>query len=107
MKLNGWQRIGVVVSIIWGIGAAIYERKHQVDSVNDIWLARLSQCSPAFSDECFDLASKQHAELLALNSSNVSNILYVSLGPILVGWLTAYLAIKVFFWVKTGFQSNV
>jgi hypothetical protein len=107
MQLNGWQRIGVVVSIIWGIGAAIYERKSQVDSVNDIWLARLSECLPVFSDGCFDLKSKQYAELLALNSSNVSDVLYLSLGPILVGWLTAYLATKIFIWVKAGFQSNV
>ena len=107
MKLNGWRRIGVIVSIIWAIGAAFFERKRQVDSVNELLVTQLNHCSPAFTDECFNLAHKLHSDLIAFGSLRVADILFVSLGPILVGWLTAYLAIKVFFWVKTGFQSNV
>jgi len=107
MKLNGWQRIGVVVSIFWGIGAAIYERKSQVDSAQELYIAETNRCLPAWTNDCLAIANKNYLELLAFNSSGVSNILFVSLGSILVSWFTAYLAIKVFFWVKTGFQSNV
>jgi hypothetical protein len=107
MKLNGWQRIGVVVSILWAIGAAIFERKSQVDPVNEQFVIQLQQCSHPIANECFNLAAKQRSELIAWDFSGVSNILFASLGPIVVAWLTAYLAIKAFFWVKAGFQSNV
>lgn len=107
MKLNGWRRIGVVVSVIWAIGAAIFERKSQVDPVNEQFVIQLQQCSHPIADECFNLAAKQLRELTALDLLSVSNILFASLGPIVVAWLIAYLAIKAFFWVKAGFQSNV
>ena len=106
MKLNGWRRIGVVVSVIWAIGAAIFERKRQVFPVDERFVIQIQQCLNPINDECFNLAEKQRSELLALDFSSVSNILFASLGPIVVAWLTAYLAIKVFFWVKAGFQTN-
>jgi hypothetical protein len=44
-RLNGWQRIGVLLSIIWFIGFAAYvwygDRKHK----SDFYLSSLGFCS--------------------------------------------------------------
>jgi hypothetical protein len=35
MRLNGWQRIGIVASVIWAIGAPIYMDNEAQRDAND------------------------------------------------------------------------
>lgn len=103
MKLNGWQRIGVVASVLSGIAGAIYERNKQIGFANDFLNSSINRCLPSDADACVELAYKTHSNLLALDGAGISNILFVALGPIIAGWLLAYMLLKVFRWVKAGF----
>jgi len=40
MRLNGWQRVGIVLSIAWALGAGIYTRSADVERANNFarWL---------------------------------------------------------------------
>ncbi len=103
MKLNGWQRIGVVASVLWGVGAAIYERSGQVNMANAFYESALRNCSPELANACTNRATDTYVNLLALNFVEVSNIVFVAIGPVLAGWALAYLIVKVVRWVKAGF----
>jgi hypothetical protein len=72
-KLNGWQRLGVVVSALWAIWPFLYEGTSE------------TSLPEAFrSPDCYVIA----------------------LGPILLAWPLAYIAVYTFKWVKRGFQST-
>ena len=103
MKLNGWQRIGVIASALWAIGAAIYERSGQVGDATRIHQSTLSNCSPEFTVACTDAADEKYRVLLALDFVSVSNIVFIAIGPVLLGWVSAYLIVKIVRWVKAGF----
>ena len=94
---------GVVASILWGIGGAVYERMGQVRFANDLLAISINLCSSDKADNCIELAYKTHRDLVALDSAGIVNILFFSLTPIILAWLVACLALKIFQWVKAGF----
>jgi hypothetical protein len=110
-KLNGWQRIGVVLSILWILGAAIHERNGQVDFASKINYQNIALCfqdmtkSETAKKECLELADSNFRELLSLDSGSLWNIAAISLIPVLLGWLFAWLAIVVYRWVLAGFRG--
>lgn len=103
MKLNGWQRIGVVASFLWAIGAAVYERSGQVSVATAFHKSALSNCLPEFTGACIDAAHERYRNLLSLDFVTVSNIVSVAIGPVIAGWILAYLIVKIVRWVKAGF----
>ena len=103
VNLNGWQRLGVVASVLWGISAAFYERSSQVSRVTSFHESEIRSCMPELSKVCIDAANEFYSSQLALSSGAVSNIVVVAVGPVLAGWAVAYLVVKVFRWVKAGF----
>lgn len=102
MKLNGWQRIGVVASALWAIGAAINVRSDQVSFAKTIRSSALSNCSP-FTEACIDKAHEKYVSLLSLDFDSVFHIVFVAVWPVLLGWVLAYLIVKIVRWVKAGF----
>lgn len=130
MKLNGWQRIGVVVSVLWAIGAPIYERnsivnhsywftsqssevcgraakraKLTAEILNPDVLAALEAESKEFRD-CQERWLESAEEMRAVNGTAALNLLAVALMPIVVGWLLAFFSIEIFRWVRAGFGTN-
>lgn len=103
MKLNGWQRIGVVASFLWVVGSAFYERGRQVSVATEFHKSALSNCLPEFTGACIDAAHKNYGNLLSLNFVSVSGIVFVAIGPVLAGWVSAYLILKIVRWVKAGY----
>ena len=103
MKLNGWQRIGVVASSLWAIGAAIYERNGQVNSATQMFEFDYGHCLPELVKACTDKADASFSNHLALDFVSVSNIVFVAIGPVLAGWVLAYLIVKIVRWVTAGF----
>lgn len=37
MRVNGWQRVGIVLSVLWAIGAAIFVRNAQVQNADSLY----------------------------------------------------------------------
>ena len=104
MKLNGWQRIGVVASAVWCIGAAFYVRSEQAQLATAFHARRLNDCLPEFTKLCTDRAHEIFQKNLSLDSISVINIAFASIGPVIAGWVLAYLTLKVVQWVKAGFK---
>jgi hypothetical protein len=100
--LNGWQRIGVVVSVVWAL-YGLYQGNeyglHQGDWAVNVqklcWEqkgADLSVCDAQFSRNWSE-AIQYHWQYAFI----------FSLAPIPLGWLSVYGLLKLVRWVKRGF----
>jgi hypothetical protein len=94
MRLNAWQRVGIVVSIVWAVAAAICQRNADVERAQDFVKYAFKVCTDAQSlsrDKdpagCSQESETHRAIWLAGSWSNVA---LVSLVPIAFGWLAVY-----------------
>lgn len=109
MKINGWQRIGIVASLLWALGGGVYEGKKRLQFADDVYSNVMDNCLKGDSDsyrECIQQAGKTHEHLRAFNGHDVLQILTVSIVPVVAGWLLAYLSIMTFRWVRVGFVAK-
>jgi hypothetical protein len=49
LRINGWQRIGIVLSVLWAIGAAAYTQHMLFDPVYE----RFHECAAAVTNFSF------------------------------------------------------
>jgi hypothetical protein len=106
-RLNGWQRIGIVLSIIWAISAAIYE----ISAMNDRYDAAFSaafqpvfdrcEAPPSTRTDCADVAGRVAT---AVPRESSWNLAIVALAPLPVFWLIAYALVGLVRWIRRGFS---
>jgi hypothetical protein len=92
MRLNGWQRIGIVASVIWAIGAPIY----------------LGLCRDVPSNDpqqCFQTASR-HFNAVTRYPLFSANGAVAALVPVGLGWLFAYALVYLVRWIRAGFAKQ-
>lgn len=104
MKLNGWQRLGVVASVVWapigflwGNSIGLHEGDPAVASLkacmqrDEDW----KLCQAVFSNE-YPIEVQYHWWFAVVGM----------LLPIAFAWLVAWVSIKVFRWVRVGFAQT-
>ena len=106
MRLNGWQRIGVILSIIWlpigfisGGNSWIEVNATPVSRALTSCIAR-SDSSRAAEDACQAVFDRDWP--VAMAGHWWGSIAY-ALVPILICWFLAWLSARLFLWVKAGF----
>lgn len=106
MKLNRWQRIGVVLSVVWALGAAYYERSSQMES-GQKWMEISSQSchdsnALAINPPKKDCSKEWEKDFQMFMTPNWEVIAFISIAPIPIGWGVAFLLIRIYRWVKAG-----
>lgn len=112
-RLNGWQRIGLILSMLWLIGYGINLYREDV-----IWAERsakrmyelcmASAIQRADFDKCWDnqLTDKNNNFYKYLNGPDgIAFVFCMFFGPIGLGWFLAYRIIRLFEWVRAGFRK--
>lgn len=107
MKLGGWQRIGVVLSIVWIIGAGIYQRNAELKRANESVSSLFAVCLKTDLlnggkrvTNCLEETSKNRDIWLEGSWGNVALVAFL---PVLLAWPAVFLFLGVFRWVKAGF----
>jgi hypothetical protein len=104
MRLNGWQRIGLVLSVLWAFGAALRERGKQLDYAKDLFQSQYGGClnraNPAIN--CSDISYQAAMDATA----NWADVAFFAFGPVIAGWLVALITIRTFRWVSDGFSKK-
>ena len=107
MKLNGWVRIGIVLSALWAIAvicsAALEYRSHALTKSTFIsWhtktgedYAHVAQSSGRFADLVPFYASVRFANLFG-----------VLLLPLVAAWIVSYFVVYTTLWVMNGFRTK-
>jgi hypothetical protein len=112
IKLNGWQRIGIVLSVIWFVGFAWVGE----DGVQAVWHGFndwVSYCSEEqnrtgeknapwtkYQLENYKLCKWKGYELYGIM---ITERIAVDIGMIICSWLIAWLGTGVVRWIRRGF----
>jgi hypothetical protein len=104
VRLNGWQRLGIIASCLWAIGGALWGNEiglHEGDWVMQTYAFCLRRqidwgpCQQAL-DNAWPDAIRYHWWYAAI----------LGLAPIPLGWLLAYAGVGLVRWVRTGFRHS-
>ena len=112
-SLNIWQRLGIVVSVLWLVGGGIWQRTYDVDRASTMMQSQYLPCSEAASqlgagaqvanEKCMSEALKTFNIFL---EGSWGNVAVFAIGPILLAWLLAYLILRTVRWVLAGRQFS-
>jgi hypothetical protein len=122
VRLNGWQRIGIILSICWAVGAAWYELGAIGDREQSAIHWRVTplydQCrdaqdraitsSQSFNRDCVN-ESKENLEKAIkeeLGRETRLSVAIAAFAPIALAWLLAYVLLVTWHWIGRGFNSN-
>jgi hypothetical protein len=104
--LRVWQRLGVVATFLWVLGAGYTHYRIDTDSVAEQAQAQFQICSDVVEvhhandfKACFNDARNKRE---AANRGLWSEVALAALAPPLVAWLLVYLTIVIFRWVWAG-----
>lgn len=108
--LNGWRRIGVVLSILWFFIAGFSQRSYDVTKAFEFASSSSSVCyeihrdsiNAGNSDICRERFSEDYKLML---KGSWWNSLAVAIIPIPIFWGIVILIIKVYRWIKKGFAK--
>ena len=96
MHLNGWQRIGIVASVIWAPLGAFWSLGQLYNPIYDSYRS----CMAAVTEFHFCTSSRDDA-LAVANGMRPVFALLGALIPIAVLWLAGYVVA----WVRRGFRG--
>ncbi len=120
MRLTGWQRVGVVVSILWALSVssfaayeifkgALLDEFQFVEFVPDKDSAPVTESNP-FCEINRELdpniICEKYTRQPVKSVLNVRSVLFAAVGPILSGWFLVYVLLWVSRWVKGGFRAR-
>lgn len=109
MKLNGWQRIGIVLSILWLVPVASFPLiqlwTYPEDTLHNSpffdWIVPAADVPSAENDDLYDLFEPDLVPKL-----KIGLYLLFAFGPVIGFWLLIYLCIYTIRWVFNGFKHH-
>jgi hypothetical protein len=106
-SLNGWQRVGIVLSVLWFFVASFSARIHDVDKAyefanNSSNICYEIQRNTGNSDDCGKRFSDDYKLMI---EGSWGSSLAVGIIPIPIFWGIVILIIKLFRWIKKGFTK--
>jgi len=94
MRLDGWQRIGIVVSIVWAVAAAICQRNADIERAQDFTKFAFKVCadarSPGRDKDAPSCSQESETHKAVWLAGSWGNVALVALVPIAFGWLSVY-----------------
>jgi hypothetical protein len=107
MRLNGWQRIGIVASVIWAIGAPIYLDQAALQEASAAFSRYYEACRDVPSndpDQCFQRAGRVYDTVPRYHLLSANGAV-AALVPVGLGWLLAYALVYLVRWIRAGFKQ--
>lgn len=108
-KLNGWLRIGIVLSVLWITASGIYVNRLVTEDGMKSMKMIYSLCinSGQLDDSQAKSCSQKAEEVFeAAVSQRYTDILGISLIPLPIFWILAYLIFYTGRWIKRGFTRS-
>lgn len=110
-NLNGWQRLGIIASVLWFVVGGYVKRERDIDRAGAAMALSYRICWKAdAAHQQFDFANCDGPMLKSWNlalQDSWPNVFLLATGPILLAWPTAYLLIGLGRWVKRGFGNGL
>lgn len=115
MRINGWQRLGIVISVMWLVfstWAYFYELRNYpsilaayLPHAGYEWIQDIEATKKAHED------AQQHGNdfsnrfILLKPMFDTYGFLKFILSPLVICWFSVYLVLRTFLWVRRGFRE--
>jgi len=121
MRLGGWHRIGIVLSVIFWVGFAGWQRAKQVEFanfLNSFAANRHFSCSQnalaiapnsAYLEaiqKCDEQHRQARAENIRIKADQIPDLVFFPLILIALGWSFSYLVLFLIRWIRRGFKQH-
>lgn len=111
MRLNGWQKVGLVLSIVWLVGAAIHQRNSDISQADSqatfaYNICAVGQSATAGGDLKYCQLERAKTRTLLMGGS-WGNVAFMALVPIPLAWLAAFILIYVGKAQAIGFRAVI
>src|SRR5438445_9457022 len=97
MRLNGWQRVGIVLSIMLVLGAAIYQCNADVEHAEDFAKFAYKVCldnkSLAHDNDLASCEQEREKHLGVWLKGSWGNVALMALVSVPLGWLAAFILV--------------
>lgn len=100
-RLNRWQRLGIVASILWVMGAGFYSLENSAEQAVAFAQAVSNSCHET-NDPNVDCAAEFDDAFHSNDSNTWPLAAMVAFLPIPFAWLFAYVAIWTTRWIRAG-----
>jgi hypothetical protein len=115
MNIKGWQRIGVVISVVWLLitcGAYFYELKNHPSEIT-IYLPNTAyewvndNVGTKIEHEKAKAEGKDFSDgfVFLKPTFSASGLAFFLLFPLVLAWLSIYIFLYTYQWVRRGFES--
>jgi len=115
MRINGWQRIGIAISVAWLLatcGAYFYELKNHPSLLTTYlprsayeWVEDYEGIKTAHEKASAEGTGFSDRFVLLKPTFSASGFLLLVLCPVVTGWLAVYVFLFTYGWVKRGFET--
>jgi hypothetical protein len=111
MRLTGLQRLGIVLSVVWGLGAGIHTRNTDVERADNFAKFAYKVCSDskslAHDGDLSSCAQEREQNLESWMKGSDANVATAALAPIPFCWLAAFILLYVGRAQVVGFRAIV
>jgi hypothetical protein len=111
MRLTGWQRIGIAISIVWALAVGIQTHNEDVASADNFAKFTYKVCSDsktvAHETDLSSCEKERSDDLKKWMESDTKNALFAALAPIPFGWLAGFILIYVARAQFIGFRAVI
>lgn len=105
LRLNGWQRIGFLISVVWLFGGAFWG--NEIGLRQGDWASLQLQSCCAGPNANLDACDQEFRKAWsAAISDHWAYAGFVGIVPIPLGWLIVYGIIALVHWIRAGFKSR-
>jgi hypothetical protein len=110
LHLGGWQRIGIVASVLWLMAAVVFGFFEANRWAEARFYQTIEKCSQERGRDaylrCIDKMDEGGGRKTGLVIEMLEYDAVISLVPIVFGWMLAYAGVGVWRWVRRGFNSS-
>lgn len=108
MRLRRWHRLGIILTVIGGIGLFYYAYTRDDELGQDIYFRQLNECRVAERrrlpvDNCYREVERQRAIVVR---EKLETAAIVTAGTIVVGWAVAFVCFGLCRWVMAAPSSG-
>jgi hypothetical protein len=111
MRLTGWQRLGIALSVIWALGAGIRTHNTDVAAADNFDKFAYKVCSDgklvAHDSDLSSCSQEREENLVTWMKNSNANVAIAALAPIPFGWLAGFILLYVGRAQVVGFRAVV
>ena len=109
MRVGGFVRLGIVLSVAWMVGAGTYQNDEDLRKADSFYEFAYNVCEQnkevRLNPRDVDCALQAQDETRPFREARLGNVLIVAFVPVSIFWLVVFLTLSIYRWLRRGFLS--